>query len=324
MAARTRCGSSAGKTGDRQAGDVDRFGRRRGRRDQVSGQFRRQVAEATSARTSVTLGYLLDEWLAGHQVEETTRTSYRVAIENFIKPAIGDTSLTRIAQLGARPFEQLYAELRICRRRCKGRTFFEHRAIGTMCVTSGARRIMPATVRVFGPGVPRGTQWCAQRRDAMGVDRGQPLGGGEAATAAAPKPDPPTAEEAARIVSAAWEQDVDWGAFIWLAFITGARRGELLGLAWEHLDLAAGLLTIRRNLVRQNGQIVVKETKTHQMRVVSLDPGTVAILTAYKQRAQRCCTELGITLDDDTFVFPTHPTTSGTVTPTASLTGTRR
>ncbi|MGH3900729.1 MAG: hypothetical protein ACRDTA_21290 [Pseudonocardiaceae bacterium] len=34
-------------------------------------KFRRQVAEATAARTSVTLGYLLDEWLAGHQVEET-------------------------------------------------------------------------------------------------------------------------------------------------------------------------------------------------------------------------------------------------------------
>jgi hypothetical protein len=41
-------------------------------------KFRRQVAEATAARTSVTLGYLLDEWLAGHQVEETTRTSYRL------------------------------------------------------------------------------------------------------------------------------------------------------------------------------------------------------------------------------------------------------
>lgn len=91
-------------------------------------KFRRQVAEATAARTSVTLGYLLDEWLAGHQVEEATRTSYRVAIEKFLKPAVGDTSLTRLAQLGARPFEQLYAELRVCRRRCKGRTFIEHYA----------------------------------------------------------------------------------------------------------------------------------------------------------------------------------------------------
>jgi hypothetical protein len=37
-------------------------------------KFRRQVAEATAARTSVTLGYLVDEWLAGHQVAETTPT----------------------------------------------------------------------------------------------------------------------------------------------------------------------------------------------------------------------------------------------------------
>ena len=44
-------------------------------------KFRRQVADATAARTSVTLGYLFDEWLAGDQVEETPRTSYRVAIE---------------------------------------------------------------------------------------------------------------------------------------------------------------------------------------------------------------------------------------------------
>ncbi|MGH3514239.1 MAG: hypothetical protein ACRDRB_18485 [Pseudonocardiaceae bacterium] len=31
-----------------------------------------QVRDNTAARTNVTLGYLLDEWLSGHQVEETT------------------------------------------------------------------------------------------------------------------------------------------------------------------------------------------------------------------------------------------------------------
>ncbi len=271
-------------------------------------KFRRQVAEATSARTSVTLAYLLDEWLAGHQVEETTRTSYRVAIDNFIKPAIGDTSLTRMAQLGARPFEQLYAELRICRRRCKGRTFVEHHThrehkCDKRCAPHTCRPLSVSSVREC-HAVLSGALNAAMRWGWIAVN---PLEAVKRPRQQHPKPDPPTADEAARIVSAAWEQDVDWGAFIWLAFITGARRGELLGLAWEHLDLAAGLLTIRRNLVRQNGQIVVKETKTHQMRVVSLDPGTVAILTAYKQRVQRCCTELGTTLDDDTFVFSYAP-----------------
>jgi integrase len=43
-------------------------------------QLRWQVQDATAARTNVTLGYLLDEWLAGHQVEETIRSTYRLSM----------------------------------------------------------------------------------------------------------------------------------------------------------------------------------------------------------------------------------------------------
>ncbi|MGH3480513.1 MAG: site-specific integrase [Nocardioidaceae bacterium] len=230
-------------------------------------KFRRQVAEATAARTSVTLGYLLDEWLAGHQVEETTRTSYRLAIEKFIKPAVGDTSLTRLAQLGARPFEQLYAELRVCRRRCKGRTFIEHRThraheCDERCVPHTCKPLSVSSVREC-HAVLSGALNAAMRWGWIAVN---PVEAVKRPRQQHPKPDPPTAQEAAKIVTAAWEQDADWGTFVWLAFITGARRGELLGLAWEHLDLPSGLLTIRRNLVRENGKMAIKDTKTHQMR----------------------------------------------------------
>lgn len=149
-------------------------------------KFRRQVAEATAARTSVTLGYLLDEWLAGHQVEETTRTSYRVAIEKFLKPAVGDTSLSRLAQLGA--------PVRAALRRAAGLPAAVqgpdvHRAPHA----SGARlrpavraASMQSAVRVIGPRVPRGAQWCAQCGATVGMDRGQPVGSGQASTPAAP------------------------------------------------------------------------------------------------------------------------------------------
>lgn len=90
-------------------------------------RFRQQVRERTAVRSNVSLRYLLDEWLAGHQVEPTTRASYALLIEKFIAPALGDQTLGKLAQLGPRPYEQLYAELRPCRRRCKGRTFVEHR-----------------------------------------------------------------------------------------------------------------------------------------------------------------------------------------------------
>jgi integrase len=38
----------------------------------VRDRLREQVRDNTAARTNVTLGYLLDERLSGHQVEETT------------------------------------------------------------------------------------------------------------------------------------------------------------------------------------------------------------------------------------------------------------
>jgi integrase len=104
-----------------------------------------------------------------------------------------------------------------------------------------------------------------------------------------PQPDPPSTEEAAKIANAAWAQDSDWGTFVWLTFVTGARRGELVGLAWEHADLVSGLLTIRRSLVRRNGTTILKDTKTHQMRVIKLDQDTITILSQHKARAEQRC-----------------------------------
>ena len=60
-------------------------------------KYRTQVRERTAVRTGVTLGYLLDEWLAGHQVEATTRASYSLYVERFIRPALGDQTLARLA-----------------------------------------------------------------------------------------------------------------------------------------------------------------------------------------------------------------------------------
>lgn len=82
----------------------------------------------------------------------------------------------------------------------------------------------------------------------------------------APQPDPPSSGEAVKIVNAAWDQDEDWGTFVWLTLVTGARRGELRALIWGDVDFAASVLTIRRNLVSHNGQTIVKDTKTRQMR----------------------------------------------------------
>ncbi|WP_262419174.1 site-specific integrase [Micromonospora chalcea] len=43
---------------------------------------------------------------------------------------------------------------------------------------------------------------------------------------------------------------------VWLAMTTGARRGELAALRWHHLDLAAGVLTLRHSAyLNEHGQL---------------------------------------------------------------------
>jgi integrase len=271
-------------------------------------RLRQQVHDNTAAKTNVTLGYLLDEWLTGHQVEETTRASYRLLIDSFIRPALGDTPISRLCRLGPRPFEQLYAELRTCRRRCHGRTFVEHRTprshtCDERCAPHMCKPLALSSVRQC-HAVLSGALSAAQRWGWITVN---PLDAAQRPRMPAPQPNPPSPEEAAKIVNAAWEQDEDWGTFVWLTLVTGARRGELLALLWGDVDLAAGVVTIRRKLVSHNGQTIVKETKTHQMRRISLDAATVEILEAHKRRSANRCTGVDTVLEDDTFIFSYSP-----------------
>ncbi|HEU4544057.1 MAG TPA: hypothetical protein VFR23_23205 [Jiangellaceae bacterium] len=77
-----------------------------------------------------------------------------------------------------------------------------------------------------------------------------------------PDPHPPSANEAARLVEAAWSSDPEWGAFVSLAMTTGARRGALCALRWSDIDRDNGVLVIRRALfVDEDGRLREKDTK---------------------------------------------------------------
>jgi len=73
-------------------------------------------------------------------------------------------------------------------------------------------------------------------------------------------------------------------AAVTLAFVTGARRGELCALRWSDIDLDAGAVRIARSLVEDaEGQLVEKGTKTDRARLVSLDARAVALLKRHLQ-----------------------------------------
>ena len=107
--------------------------------------------------------------------------------------------------------------------------------------------------------------------------------------APAPQPDPPTVAQAARIIDAAWAEDDDWGTLVWLVMVTGVRRAELLALRWSDIDLDAAALTVRRNYVRVNRRSIEKDTKTHQMRRLAIDPATVEVLSEHRDRYRERC-----------------------------------
>jgi hypothetical protein len=89
---------------------------------------------------------------------------------------------------------------------------------------------------------------------------------------------------------------------------TGMRRGEICGLRWSHVDLEHEVLTVRRTVyIGDDGQLLEKDTKTHQQRRVVLDPETAAVLGEHYERVQRRLAVFSETLNADSFVFSAAP-----------------
>lgn len=69
------------------------------------------------------------------------------------------------------------------------------------------------------------------------------------------------------------------GPAIWLAAMTGMRRGEVLGLRWSDIDFDAATLSIRRSVSCTGYQVHTTPTKTRtSRRAIDIDPRTVAVL----------------------------------------------
>jgi integrase len=133
-----------------------------------------------------------------------------------------------------------------------------------------------------------------------------PITEAEPPPAPRPSPQPSSAQEAARILAEAWK-DPDWGLLVWVAMVTGLRRGELCGIRWRHVDLDTGVLALERSIGQRSGQTWEKDTKTHQQRRIALDLETIELLTEYRDRCANRAGELGLELAQDAFLFSLAP-----------------
>jgi integrase len=302
----------------------------------IRNRFRNEVAEHKSARSNATLGYLLTEWLDHHDADENTVDDYRFLADTFIIPALGSIPLTRLSRVGARTIETFYSELRRCRRRCDRKPFIEHRKgcrsggdpdykCDKRCKAHACRPLGKSTLRHIHV-VLNGAFKAAIRWDWLRVN---PLESVTKPRAQKPKPHPPSALDAAKIIDKAFSMDDDWGTLVWLTMITGARRGELVGLHWyavhfrcaacrrevewddercagcEHdlRDARTATLEIRRGRTQRHGRTREGDPKDDEVRIVSLDPLTAELLVAQRHRYEERIRKLGRVADNSAYVF---------------------
>ena len=72
----------------------------------------------------------------------------------------------------------------------------------------------------------------------------------------------------------------------YIDLVTGLRRGELLGLKWDDIDLKSGVLRVCRQVLRQDGKVVEAPLKTkNSYRSVSLGADAVEVLEQQKKKA---------------------------------------
>ncbi len=122
-------------------------------------------------------------------------------------------------------------------------------------------------------------------------------------------------EQVKDIRNALENEPLKWKMIVHLFLITGARRGEILGLKWDKVDFDNNRIYICNNILYTPDKGVYEDTpKTESSkRFISLPAETIKELKAYKHQQTKEFLKNGIPQEADSFVFaqidgkPMHP-----------------
>lgn len=211
-------------------------------------------------RASTTVSELLDAWLAQASRDFSPKTVLETSgfIERTIRPALGSVPL---AKLRSSEIDRFYVRLQ---------------------APGGGKRgagLAPATIKRIHGILRRALEqavrwgWLATNPAARCSPPRVP-----ATSLALPAP-----ADVAGLFALAKQRDPELALFVLLAAATGARRSEVLALRWTDLDLDAATLTIGRGVVLGPEGLVEKDTKTHSVRRIALDPTSIAHLRTHRR-----------------------------------------
>ena len=95
-----------------------------------------------------------------------------------------------------------------------------------------------------------------------------------------------------------------WKLATYLLIDTGCRRGEVMGLKWQDVDLNEGIINVKRALLYVTGKGVYEgPTKTDRERVLRIAPETLDLLKRWKDEQARMCSSYGDSWVETGYVF---------------------
>jgi integrase len=225
-------------------------------------------AAAGSGRGGATVGEWAREWLDKYKKDKVAYGTYRnysMYVDNHIAPALGDMKLPEVQPVHIEEFLKGRADLSLSAQK------HIHAALSGIFRAAAENGLIPAS-----PVKPLK----AARRQEQQIDVY-------------------STEEVGAIVEAAKQHE--HGALVLLLLYTGMRRGELIGLKWSDVDLASGVITIRRSMGKTEGGFGAKATKSGKNRRIGINGKLAALLEDMPRGSEYIISEGGHSVGESTF-----------------------
>lgn len=287
------------------------------------GELLKQAGNHRFPGQDATLGEALRRYLEVADLEVSTREAHEGYIRRTIGPVLGEVKLRK---LRVESLDSLYTALKKCSRLCGRLPRSEHYSDGAhvcdrrcgplrdhrtgrphecddRCRPHTCKPMRPATILRIHSIISASLELAVRYE---WVDRNI------AKNASPPhprkrEPEPPSPVQAAQLLNLVWQQDEEFGLFLWAAFTTGARRGELLALRENRFDFDAHEVRVSTNYLVKAGQRIEKDTKSGESRRLSLDALTCELFQGHFRRRREVLAAVGVQLPGDAFAFSPDP-----------------
>lgn len=111
-------------------------------------------------------------------------------------------------------------------------------------------------------------------------------------------------QEAQEMLNCLLEEDLQFQVLIQLAIITGARRGELVGLKFSDIDFMNKKITIERSAIKLQGKpIATKAPKDYEVRTISVNDYCIQLIKLLQEEKEREKNRLGDLWIGDDWLF---------------------